>query len=45
MSIVSNLCPERTAKSKFFIPVDSLTKNGINGLEVAKRIVRANKVA
>ena len=39
MSIMSNLCPERLAKSVFEIPVECLSKNGISGLDVAKRIV------
>ena len=45
MTIVSNLCPERVAKTAFEVPVKSLATAECDGLEMARRIISANQMA
>jgi len=45
MAILSNRSWDRTASARLSIPVEELGRNGFDGAETARRIVRAAKVA
>lgn len=45
MAILSNRSLERTATASFSLPVEELGRNGFDGAETARRIVRADEIA
>ncbi len=45
LCILSNLCPERIVHSHFEVPVEALKMKKFTGLQVAEKIVKANKFA